>query len=156
MTVVNKKTFIAQAQWIKENSDRKLIFTNGCFDLLHVGHISGFDQFEKEGWIFVAICSDKSVAANKGPKRPIIPQDQRAAMVNALRGVDCVTIVDEDELEDLIAQIQPDILFKGEDWSGKTIKGSTRAENTVLAPLIDDISTTKIIDRIKERYNEKG
>ncbi len=135
---------------------KTLAFTNGCFDILHAGHIQ-YLQFAREqaDALCVAINSDASVQRHKGPKRPIIPQADRAALLCSLRCVDYVTIFDEDEPRIIISRILPDVLVKGNDWahyvSGRDIV-EANGGRVVLAEILEARSTTRIIQRILDAY----
>jgi rfaE bifunctional protein nucleotidyltransferase chain/domain len=129
---------------------RKLIFTNGCFDIIHAGHIRYLKKAKGLGDILiVGLNSDKSVSAIK-PGRPVNPQDQRAEVLSSLEMVDYVTLFDEETPYELIKLLQPDILVKGGDWKREDIVGSDIAKETYSLPYIHGISTTEIIERIKK------
>ena len=105
-----------RAQWKAEG--KTVVFTNGCYDLLHPGHIRLLERSRSEGDILIlALNTDDSVARLKGPTRPLMSQDDRAAMALALEAVDAVTFFDEDTPRELIAEVLPDILIKGADWA---------------------------------------
>ena len=105
-----------RAQWKAEG--KTVVFTNGCYDLLHPGHIRLLERSRSEGDILIlALNTDDSVARLKGPTRPLMRQDDRAAMALALEAVDAVTFFDEDTPRELIAEVLPDILIKGADWA---------------------------------------
>ncbi|WP_277668750.1 D-glycero-beta-D-manno-heptose-7-phosphate kinase [Caproiciproducens galactitolivorans] len=135
---------------------KKVVFTNGCFDLLHAGHLVSLQTAKSFGDVLiVGLNSDRSVKSLKGYSRPIIDEQNRAKMLAGLECVDYLTIFDEDTPENLIQEICPDILVKGEDWEDKKIAG----EDFVLAhggkieyiPLKPGFSTTNIIQKIKEQ-----
>jgi len=108
---------------------KKIVFTNGCFDILHVGHVKYLNRAKEMGDILVlALNSDSSVKSIKGPLRPIVPQDERAYIMASLDMVDYVTIFDEDTPLELIEYIEPDILVKGGDWSEDTVSGRESVE----------------------------
>ena len=136
------------------SSNKKIVFTNGCFDLLHVGHVRYLQEARSLGDILVVgVNSDRSVQVLKGPTRPIQNQNDRAEILAALACVDYTVIFDEQTPERLIHQVQPDILVKGGDWKISEIVGS----DFVLAnggqvrslQFIDGRSTTKIIEKSK-------
>jgi len=138
---------------------KKIVFTNGCFDLLHAGHISSFEQAKKYGDILiVGLNGDKSVRQIKGKKRPIVEEQNRARLLASLTMVDYVTIFTEDTPDQLIRKLKPDILVKGKDWMGKQIAGQKfMEENGGTVQFIDlekGLSTTKIIEKIKKAYWE--
>lgn len=128
---------------------KKIVFTNGCFDIIHVGHIRYLKKAKKLGDVLiVGLNSDKSVSIIK-PKRPINPQNHRAEVLSSLEMVDYITLFDEDTPYELIKLLQPDILVKGGDWRKEDIVGSDIAKETRSLPYIRDISTSEIIARIK-------
>jgi rfaE bifunctional protein nucleotidyltransferase chain/domain len=125
------------------------VFTNGCFDLLHAGHIKVLYEAKKLGDILhVGINSDSSIQAIKGKDRPIIPQDQRFEMVASIKYVDRVYIFDEPTPERLIEEIMPDIVVKGGDWEPHDVVGAHVAK-VVTVPLLPGISTSRIINQIQ-------
>lgn len=136
---------------------RTVVFTNGCFDILHAGHVSYLEASAGLGDVLVlGLNSDASVRQIKGEKRPVIGQDHRARVVAALSAVDHVVLFDEPDPELLIKTVCPDVLVKGADWpedqiiGGDFVKaGGGRVERIVLEP---DISTTLIIERIGRVY----
>lgn len=132
----------------------KIVFTNGCFDLLHAGHIHGVGFSRAQGDILVVgLNSDRSVRAIKGEGRPIYPAADRARILAALEDVDYVVIFDEERAEQIIRRVRPDVLVKGEDWRGKRIDGAAFVEghggHVVLAPLLEGHGTTRTIDRLR-------
>ena len=128
---------------------KKIVFTNGCFDIIHIGHIRYLKEAKALGDVLViGLNSDKSVSGIK-PKRPINPQNYRAEVLSSLEMVDYVTLFDEETPYELIKSLQPDILVKGGDWKKEDIVGSDIAKETYSLPYIKGISTTKIIERIK-------
>jgi rfaE bifunctional protein nucleotidyltransferase chain/domain len=127
----------------------KIIFTNGCFDMFHAGHLEVLYRAKKLGGeLHVGINSDASIKKLKGPNRPIIPEDQRFEIIASIKYVDRVYIFDEPTPLRLIEEIMPDIVVKGGDWDPENVVGSHVAE-VVIVPLIGDISTTKIIRKIQ-------
>ncbi len=134
---------------------RKLVFTNGCFDLLHTGHVDYLTFARSQGdALLVGINSDASVKSNKGDQRPIVPQADRAKVLAALEAVDYVVIFNEKEPAMLIGEIIPDVLVKGADWahyvSGRDIV-EKHGGKVVLAQMVQGRSTTDIIERIRSR-----
>jgi D-beta-D-heptose 7-phosphate kinase/D-beta-D-heptose 1-phosphate adenosyltransferase len=132
----------------------RIVFTNGCFDLLHVGHTRYLQEARKLGdCLVVGLNSDASVRAIKSDGRPVVPQAQRAEVLAALACVDHVVIFDEPDPQNLIARAQPDILVKGGDWPIDQIVGreivQARGGRVVTIPLVPDVSTTSLIRRIK-------
>lgn len=133
---------------------RRLVFTNGCFDILHVGHVRYLQRARALGdALLVAINSDRSVRELKGEGRPVMSEEERAEMLAALACVDFVTVFDEDSPRRLIAELLPDVLAKGGDYALDQIHGREEVEaagGLVLAlPFVEGASTTNIIDKIK-------
>lgn len=129
---------------------KKIIFTNGCFDILHVGHVKYLEEAKSYGDILVVgINSDNSVKRLKGKKRPINNQNDRASIISSIAAVDYVVMFDEDTPIELITLIKPDLLVKGGDYEGKKIVGQDIAGELKLIRYIEDKSTSVIIDRIK-------
>ena len=131
---------------------RELVFTNGCFDILHRGHTEYLAFARAQGdALCVGLNSDASVRRNKGPTRPVNPEADRAFVLASLRAVDFVVIFEEDEPKDLIAKILPQVLVKGKDWahyvSGRDIVES-HGGRVVLADLVEGRSTTSTIARV--------
>jgi len=128
---------------------KRIVFTNGCFDLLHPGHLKSFADAKRHGDILVvAINSDKSVKKIKGPTRPVIDEKGRAAMVAALEIVDYVTIFSEETPYELIKLLRPNILAKGGDWKLDQIIGREFVDKVVRIVLKPGFSTTNIIKKI--------
>lgn len=142
-----------------QNAGKTVVFTNGAFDLLHLGHVT-YLQFAREQGdaLILGMNSDASVKRYKGEQRPIVPQAERARMLASLECIDYVVIFDEDEPKELIADLLPDILVKGEDWA-HYVSGREEVEavggKVVLAPLVEGRSTTNIIERILTVYGKK-
>ncbi len=141
---------------LKKNS-RRIVFTNGCFDILHVGHIRYLKEAKGYGDILVvAVNSDSSVKSIKGDKRPIVSQSERAEVVAALEMVDYVTMFDEDTPYNIIKKLQPDVLIKGGDWTIDKIVGrdivEARGGKVIAIPFIEGASTTGIVERVLDRY----
>jgi D-beta-D-heptose 7-phosphate kinase/D-beta-D-heptose 1-phosphate adenosyltransferase len=138
-------------------SGRKIVFTNGCFDILHVGHVRYLVAARSEGDLLViGLNSDVSVRSIKGEKRPIVTQDQRAEVLASLEFVDYVVFFDEPDPLLLIETLKPDVLIKGEDWTEENIVGAdfvkSKGGKIVRIKFVDETSTSGIIDRIVERY----
>ena len=139
---------------------RTLVFTNGCFDILHVGHVRYLAAARALGdALLVAVNSDRSVRALKGAGRPVMNEAERAELLAALASVDFVTVFEEESPRRLIAELLPDVLVKGGDYRLDEIHGREeveRAGGRVLAlPFIEGASTTGIIERIKEMMNDE-
>ena len=135
---------------------RTLVFTNGCFDILHRGHVDYLEFARAQGdALVVGLNSDASVRRNKGDKRPINLEEDRAFILRALRAVDYVVIFDDVEPRALIGRILPDVLVKGKDWShyvsGRDIV-EANGGRVVLADLVEGRSTSSTIDRILSAY----
>ena len=137
---------------------RRLVFTNGCFDLLHVGHVRYLGAARTLGdALLVAINSDASVRALKGAGRPLVCESERAEVLAALEAVDFVTVFDEESPRSLIAELVPDVLVKGGDYGLAEIHGRAEVEaaggRVLSLPFVEGASTTGIIERIKETMN---
>lgn len=133
-----------------QSHGKKIVFTNGCFDIIHAGHIKYLRQAKTLGdMLVIGLNSDASVSRIK-PKRPINPQEQRAEVLSSLEMVDYVTLFDEETPYELIKFLKPDILVKGGDWKKEDIVGSDIVDDTFSLPYIEGISTTGIIKRIKK------
>ena len=133
---------------------RTVVFTNGVFDLLHPGHVRYLCDARREGdALLVAINSDRSVRAIKGPARPLNPALERAEVLAALECVDAVVVFDEENPQEIISRLQPDVLVKGADWKADAIIGREivegRGGRVVRIPLAEGYSTSAIIDRIR-------
>lgn len=135
-------------------SGKKIVFTNGCFDLLHRGHLHILRQAKAFGDILiVALNSDRSVKGLKGAGRPILSESERAELIDALEMVDYVVLFDEPDPYNIIAALKPDVLAKGGDWGPDKIVGSDIVEQNggriAVIPYLQGFSTTEIIERIK-------
>jgi len=151
--VLSQNYLILAVADAKRNA-RRVVFTNGCFDLLHPGHIRCLEQARSLGdLLVVAINSDASVRSLKGPGRPVFPQQERAEILAALASVDYVTIFDAPTPRDLIARLLPDVLVKGGDWGPEEIVGRAEVESAggrvVSIPVEPAYSTTAILDRMR-------
>ncbi len=140
-----------------KNSGKKIVFTNGCFDLIHRGHIEYLKKAKKLGDILIiGINSDESVKRIKGSKRPIISEKDRAEILASFFFVDYVTIFNEDTPFNLISKIVPDILVKGGDWERDKIVGKEIVEanggEVVVIEYLKGYSTSSIIEKIKNLY----
>jgi D-beta-D-heptose 7-phosphate kinase/D-beta-D-heptose 1-phosphate adenosyltransferase len=132
---------------------KSLVFTNGCFDLLHVGHVRYLEAAAELGdFLVVAVNSDSSIRAIKGPTRPILPHGGRAEVVAALEFVDAVIIFEDETPLVLIKTLEPDVLVKGSDWELGAIVGRQEVESyggrVVRIPLIEGISTSSLLSKI--------
>ncbi len=138
-------------------SGSRIVFTNGCFDILHVGHVRYLAAARSEGdRLVIGLNSDVSVRSIKGENRPIVAQDQRAEVLASLAFVDYVVFFDEPDPLVLIETLKPDVLVKGEDWTEETIVGAdfvkSKGGKVARIKFVDDISTSGIIERIVARY----
>jgi D-beta-D-heptose 7-phosphate kinase/D-beta-D-heptose 1-phosphate adenosyltransferase len=150
LTITEAEAFAAAVR----ASGRRVVFTNGVFDLLHPGHTRYLEAARAAGdALVVGVNSDRSVRANKGPSRPITPESERAELLAALGCVDAVVVFDEDTPADVIARIQPDVLVKGADWAADQIVGRDTVEacggTVVRIPLEGGWSTSGILERIR-------
>jgi rfaE bifunctional protein nucleotidyltransferase chain/domain len=148
---------------MKETADKakgqgkRVVFTNGCFDILHLGHIRYLSEAKKCGdYLIVGVNSDRSVRSIKGEDRPLIPERARAEMLAALCFVDGVVIFDEEDPLSLIEYLQPQVLVKGADWAEGEIIGAdlvkSRGGEVKRIPLVPHSSTSDIIQKIVELY----
>ena len=140
---------------------QKVVFTNGVFDLLHRGHVEYLQKAREQGdMLIIGLNSDSSVHSIKGPKRPLVGQEDRAAVLSALSCVDRVVLFDEDVPARLIGDIQPDILVKGADYSVEQIAGADavlkRGGRVITIELTPGRSTTDLIKKIVSVYGENG
>jgi len=136
---------------------KRVVFTNGCFDILHAGHTRYLREARKLGdALILALNSDSSVRSIKGPMRPIVPEAERAEVVASLDSVDYVTIFDELTPLELIEFLQPDVIVKGGDWAEKDIVGAETVRKwggrVAIMPEIEGASTTNIIDKVLQVY----
>jgi len=139
-----------------KQSGKKIVFTNGCFDILHYGHVKYLEKCKRLGDILiVGLNSDSSVRKIKGKGRPVTGEKERAALLSALAAVDYIAIFSEPTPAILIDTITPDILVKGGDWKGRNIAGSVHVEShggtVTCVPFVKGYSTTRILKRIKRR-----
>jgi D-beta-D-heptose 7-phosphate kinase/D-beta-D-heptose 1-phosphate adenosyltransferase len=140
---------------------KRMVFTNGCFDLLHVGHIRYLEQAKALGDILiVGINSDRSVQALKGPLRPILPVEDRAEILSGLGCIDYITVFDEPTPLELITLLKPQVLVKGGDWTKEAVVGSEVVEGlggkVVLLPFVEGSSTSNLIETILKRHEKKN
>lgn len=152
--IINESALREEIQkWRAAN--KKIVFTNGCFDLIHVGHLRTFIEAKKMGdLLIVGINSDRSVKALKGETRPIISEQDRAELISALKPIDYVIIFDENNVSHLLEMIKPDIYVKGGDY---TLENLPEKETIVrynievkFIPLVPGISTTELVNRIRK------
>ena len=143
-----------------KRNGRKVVFTNGCFDLLHPGHIRGFEMARRMGdALIVGLNGDASVRQLKGSARPVIPEQERAEILSALECVDAVVIFNELTPREVISQLLPDILVKGGDWPGDQIVGREEVEaaggRVVSIPVVPGYSTSAILQKIREGFEKE-
>ena len=134
---------------------RRIVFTNGVFDILHPGHLRYLRAARSHGdGLIVGLTSDASVRRNKGPMRPITPEAERGEILLALECVDAVSMFDEDTPHEIIARVQPDVLVKGADWPADQIVGrdivEARGGVVIREPIEQGYSTTALIEKIKQ------
>src|ERR1700722_16551340 len=139
----------------EKRSGRRVVFTNGCFDLLHPGHVRCLAEARALGdLLVVAVNSDSSVRGNKGPERPLVAEQDRAEVLAGLASVDYVTIFDEPTPRELIASVLPSILVKGADWALEQVAGREEVEaaggRVVSVPMAAGYSTTNLVQRIRD------
>jgi len=139
----------------EKRNGKRVVFTNGCFDLLHPGHIGSLEQARALGdALIVGLNSDASVRQLKGPGRPVLPERERAEILAALECVDAVVIFDDLTPREVIARLLPDVLVKGGDWPGDQIVGREEVEaaggRVVSIPVVPGYSTTEILRKIRE------
>ena len=144
---------------MRRANGEKVVFTNGCFDILHVGHIEYIKYAREQGDLLVlGLNTDESIRAIKGPARPILNEEDRARVLAALEDIDYIVLFGDPTPQDLIEAVRPDVLVKGEDWREKGVVGREFVESyggkVVLAPLVNGISTSNIVDRILEKHRE--
>ncbi len=135
---------------------KTVVFTNGCFDLIHAGHVSVLEKSRRLGdCLVLGLNSDASVKRLKGPKRPLVPLADRGKVMSALSCVDYISVFDEDTPGDLIREIRPDILVKGGDYQPDEIVGREFVKKVVRIPLIKGRSTTALIKKIVKTYGAR-
>jgi len=136
---------------------KRIVFTNGCFDLIHLGHVTYFKFAKAQGDILVVgVNTDNGIRRLKGPKRPIIDENDRIGVLEELESIDYLVRFDEDTPIELIRQLKPDVLVKGADYAKEQVVGWDVVEScggrVALAPLVDGRSTSAVIQRILEAY----
>ena len=144
----------------EKRNDRRVVFTNGCFDLLHPGHIRSLELARELGdALIVGLNSDASVRQLKGEGRPVLPERERAEILAALESVDAVVIFDDPTPREVIARLLPDVLVKGGDWPGDQIVGREEVEaaggRVVSIPVVPGYSTSAILRKIREGFGEE-
>jgi len=139
---------------------KRIIFTNGCFDLLHVGHIRYLEEARALGDVLIVeVNSDSSVRKLKGSKRPVLPEEERAEILSGLGCVDYIIIFDEIDPLKLITSLQPNVLAKGGDWTKEQTVGKKVVERSggevVIIPFVQGASTSNLIKTILKRYEKR-
>jgi len=157
--VKERQTLLTIVRDLKSQG-KKIVFTNGCFDLLHVGHIRYLEMAKALGDILVVgVNSDDSVRRLKGQARPILPEEERAEVLSGLGCVDYVTIFDESTPLELITSLQPHVLVKGGDWTRENMVGrevvETLGGEAVVLPFVGRLSTSHLIETILNRYEKR-
>jgi D-beta-D-heptose 7-phosphate kinase/D-beta-D-heptose 1-phosphate adenosyltransferase len=140
---------------------KRIVFTNGCFDLLHIGHVRYLEEAKALGDVLVVgVNSDTSVRKLKGPKRPILPEEERTEVLSGLGCVDYVTLFDEIDPLKLITSLHPDVLVKGGDWTKDQIVGREEVERSggevFVIPFVKGASTSNLIETILKRYEKSA
>ena len=146
-------TGLRNALWRDKRAGRKIVFTNGCFDILHVGHVEYLSKARKMGDVLViGLNSDRSVKQLKGKDRPINREEDRSKLLSAFYFVDYVTIFNEDTPDRLIRKLKPDILVKGGDWQMKDIVGASFVKSyggrVATVPFVKGFSTTSLVKKM--------
>lgn len=154
--IVKLKDLVQKVSTLRE-SGRTIVFTNGCFDILHVGHVRYLAAARSEGDVLVVgLNSDESTRSIKQENRPIVSQDQRAEVLAGLECVDYITVFNEPDPLKLIQALKPDVLVKGSDWKEEDIIGADVVKEgggkVVRVDVVPDISTSRIIQRIVKRH----
>lgn len=153
--VLNRKKLYVKIKKFQKDG-KKVVFTNGCFDLLHLGHVSLFKKAKSLGDILiVAINSDNSLNHIKGSKRPLVTEKDRAELILSLRFVDYVVIFDEETPKEILSELRPDILVKGGDYKLSEIMGKEYVKKVYRVPFLKGKSTTGLINLIIDRYGYK-
>jgi len=140
---------------------KQIVFTNGCFDLLHIGHVRYLEEAKALGDVLVVgVNSDTSVRKLKGPQRPILPEEERAEILSGLGCVDYVTLFNEMDPLKLITSLHPDVLVKGGDWAKEQIVGREVVKRSggevVIIPFVGKASTSNLIETILKRYEKSA
>jgi len=159
MSNIKSRTEIKLIREQLKQQNKKVVFTNGCFDLIHSGHVDYLVKAKEMGDVLIlALNSDSSIKSIKGDKRPILKQDERAFIVSNLKPVDYVTFFNEDTPAEIISELVPDVLVKGADWAIEKIVGreivETNGGEVKTINFVNDQSTSNIIKIIKERYKD--
>jgi D-beta-D-heptose 7-phosphate kinase/D-beta-D-heptose 1-phosphate adenosyltransferase len=154
--VLTRKEMQAEVKKLQK-AGKKVVFTNGCFDLLHLGHISLFEKAKSMGDVLiVAINSDKSLSCLKGPKRPLVCEKDRARQLLSLKVVDYVVVFGEQTPKEILSELRPDVLVKGKDYKLSEIVGREYAKKVHRVHFVKGKSTTNLINLIVDRYGSKN
>ncbi len=159
--VVSEDELIEELERFRRTGTRTVVFTNGCFDLLHPGHVHSLEAARSLGdALVVAINTDRSVRHLKGPGRPLIPEQERAEVLAALEAVSWVVLFDDPTPLRLILRVAPEILVKGADWPLEEVVGRAEVEarggRVVSIPLEPGYSTTALIARIRQHHDDSS
>lgn len=154
--ILDRKTLQEKLAALRKEG-KKIAFTNGCFDILHVGHVRYLREARKTADVLVlALNSDSSVQSIKGEKRPLVPEEERAEIMAALEFIDFVTIFAELTPRELINYLTPDIIIKGGDWPEDKVVGGDDVKKwggrVILIPFVEGKSTTSVVEKIKKVY----
>lgn len=154
--ILERETLRTKLEELRKEG-KKIAFTNGCFDILHVGHVRYLREAKKTADVLVlALNSDSSVRSIKGEKRPLVPQQERAEVLEALEFIDFVTIFPEATPLELIKFLKPDVLIKGGDWPEEKVVGREEIKKwggkVTIIPEVEGKSTTNIVEKIKNLY----
>ena len=154
--ILDRKTLQEKLDALRKEN-KKIAFTNGCFDILHVGHVRYLREAKKTADVLVlALNSDSSVQSIKGEQRPLVPQEERAEILAALEFIDFVIIFPELTPLELINYLKPDIIIKGADWPENKVVGGDNVKKwggrVILIPIVEGKSTTNIVEKIKKVY----
>ena len=155
--IIKREALKEKVQALKR-AGKSIVFTNGCFDFLHVGHVRYLKAAKAQGDVLVVgLNSDGSVRQIKGPRRPVVPEDERAEILASLACVDFVTLFDEPDPAILIRLLMPDVLVKGADWATEAIVGRDIVESAggrvVRIPLTEGVSTSGMIEKILASFH---
>jgi D-beta-D-heptose 7-phosphate kinase/D-beta-D-heptose 1-phosphate adenosyltransferase len=157
--IKERKTLLRIIKDLKAKGKR-IVFTNGCFDLLHIGHIRYLEEAKALGDVLVVgVNSDSSVRKLKGPKRPVLPEEERTEILSGLGCVDYITLFDEIDPLKLITSLQPNVLVKGGDWTKEQTVGREVVERSggevVILPFVQGASTSTLIETILKKYEKR-
>lgn len=158
MTKILDRKILQEKLNVLRKEGKKIAFTNGCFDILHVGHVRYLSEAKKTADILVlALNSDSSVRSIKGEKRPLTPEEERAEILASLESIDFVTIFPELTPLELINFLKPDIIIKGGDWAEDKVVGRDDVKKwggrVIIIPEVEGKSTTNIVEKIKKEYH---